>query len=587
MILPRRLIQRYRPDPTRIPAAPVEVAARSLRLGDGACASFAVSGYPAEVGPAWLEPLLAYPGRLDVSVHIEPVPAPVAADRLRRDIARNESSARADDAAGRVPDHAAEAAVEDANDLATAVARGQSRLFRVGLYLTVHVTDPADLDAAVSEVRAIAGGLLLDAQPATFRQLNGWTTAGLPLAHDSLRVRRTLDTPPLAAAFPFVSPDLATPLTGSAVLYGANTSSTSLVIWDRFAQENYNAVVLARSGAGKSYLTKLELLRSLYRGVEALVIDPENEYTRLAEAVGGTVIALGAPGTYVNPLDLDPTAPDALTRQALFLHTLVAVMLDTRLDPATAAALDRAAIAAYTRAGITSDPRTWSRPAPLLGDLAAALRDDGDPHAADLANRLDPYITGSRSGMFSHPTSHSTRGHLVVYNLRDLPEEMKPVGTLIAADAIWRTITDTGRRRKRLVVIDEGWLLLRTEAGARFCNRMAKAARKHWAGLTIVTQDAADVLASDLGRAVVNNAATHILLRQSAQAIDQVASTFGLTDGERQHLLSAPLGTGLLSTGTTRVGFQALASPTEHWLITTDPAELADVSRPGTDGTEQ
>jgi len=580
-----------RPEPAGSPglaSGNVEVEPRMLRLDGGCCTTLIVTGYPAEVGPGWLEPLLTYPGRLDVSVHVEPVPPGIAADRLKKRLARLESARRTDAERGRIEDYGVEAAADDAHDMAAALARGESRLFRVGLYLTVHATDEDDLAAEVSQVRALASSLLLDTQPASHRSMQGWVTASLPLAVDRLSMRRTIDTPALAAAFPCTSPDLIAPAGEHAVLYGTNTASSSLVVWDRFTGEldNHNAVILARSGAGKSYLAKLEILRSLYTGVQVLVVDPENEYQRLTEAVGGTYVDLGAPGVRLNPFDLsrdwdqpahDPVPEsDGLTRQALFIHTLCATLLDAPLDSGQRAALDRAVITAYNNAGVTTDVRTWARPAPLLADLANALAADTDAAARELAARLSPYTTGSYSGLFAGAATHRPNRHLTVFSLRHLPDELKAVGTLLALDAIWRTVTDPADVRPRLVTVDEGWQLLQHDAGARFVWRLAKSARRHWAGLTVITQDAGDLLSSDLGRAVVANAATQILLRQSPQAIDAITSAFGLSDGERRHVLTAERGEALLTSGANRVGFHAEASPAEHGLITTDPAELTD-----------
>jgi type IV secretory pathway VirB4 component len=488
----------------------VEVAANRLRVGDGWCRTFAVVGYPHEVGPGWLEPLAAYPGRADVSVHIEPVPAMVAADRLRRQLARLESSRRVDAAAGRLADPEVEVAAADAQELADRLARGEGRLFRVGLYLSAYAAEPAELDAACQQLQALAASLLLDARPATFRSLQGWITT-LPLGVDALRLRRTFDTAALAAAFPFACPDLAD---AGGIFYGRNLSGQGLVFWDRFAQPNHNAVILARSGAGKSYLAKLEALRSLYAGVEVAVIDPEDEYRRLADHAGGATIRLGAAGVRVNPFDLG-SGPDALTRRGLFTHTLIAVLGGQALDPGAKAALDRAVIAAYAAKGITADPRTHRRPAPILADLASALTADTDPAAQTLAGRLEPFITGTHKGLFDGPTTTRPDGHLVVFSVRDLPDELKAAGMLLVLDAIWRQVSDPAARRRRLVLVDEAWTLMRDQAGASFLFRLAKSARKHWCGLTVVTQDAADLLGSDLGQAVVANAATQILLRQA------------------------------------------------------------------------
>jgi len=596
------------PRPAAKPATPfgpdsVEVHPRALRVGDGWCRSFAVTGYPREVGRGWLEPLCAHPGRLDVALHIDPVPAEVAAERLRRQLARLESNRRADAAKGRLADPDVEVAAEDARELAAGLARGEQKLFRVALVLTVHAADEKTLEAECARVRALCASTLLDARPATWRSLQGWAST-LPLGVDALGGRRAFDTDALAASFPFASAELSA-TTG--VLYGTTASGTGLVSWDRFAQDNHNSVILARSGAGKSYLAKLEALRSLYQGIEIAVVDPEDEYRRLAETVGGAYVHLGAPGVRVNPFDLDAgpatgfggctgaggqgddplghdpgdepggaLASGPVVRRALFVHTLVAVLLGEKPDPASAAALDRGIVSAYEQAGITADPRSHARPAPLLADLAAALVADGDPTARALAARLAPYVSGTHRGLFDGPTTTRPDGHLVVFSLRDLPDELKAAGTLLTLDAIWRRVSDPAKRERRLVIVDEAWLLMAERSGAEFLFRMAKSARKHWAGLTVVTQDAADLLGSPLGQAVVANAATQILLRQAPQTIDTLAESFGLSAGERAYLLGAARGQGLLAAGVDRVAFSALASPAEDAICRTGIEQTLD-----------
>lgn len=600
----------------------VEVRPRTVRTGDGWAATLAVVGYPAQVGAGWLDPLTSWPGRLDVTVHIDPVPAPVAAARLRRQLTRLESARRITADRGHLADPALDLAAADAEDMAAGLARGEGRLFQVGLYLTVHADTEHDLDADVAAVRGIAAALLLDCVPVTWRALQGWITT-LPFGVDLLQIGRTLDTAALAAGFPFTAPDLpaADPATPGAaptgVLYGVNPATGGLVMWDRWTADNHNTVILARSGAGKSYLAKLDLLRNLHTGVHAAVIDPEDEYGRLAEHVGGTTIRLGAPGTRLNPLDLTASpgtgtvgggrtagaragrGSDALTRRALFCHTLVSVLLgaggdagtstpsSSGLDASGRAALDRAIVAAYAAAGITSDPRTWRRPAPLLADVVTALTDTAagcgarraDTAGQELAERLEPFVGGSWAGLFDGPTTTpDPADHLVVWSLQDLPDELKAAGTLLALDRIWTSIT-TGPRRRRLVVVDEAWTLMQSVHGARFLFRMAKASRKHWAGLTVITQDPADLLGTELGQAVTANAATQILLRHAPQAAPAVAKAFNLTAGERAWLTTAPRGHGLLLGGGAgdRVVFQALASVEEDQLITTDPSQLTDL----------
>ncbi|GGK36554.1 hypothetical protein GCM10010124_31520 [Pilimelia terevasa] len=567
---------------------PVEVAARHIRVADGYVATLAVTGYPAEVGPTWLAPLLSWPGRLDVAIHVDPLPAPIAADRLRKQRARYESSRRADAAKGRLGDPVVDAAAEDAADLAAQLARGVSKLFRVGIYATVHARTELELQVACQQVTAAAASTLLEVQPTTWRHLHGWTTT-LPLGHDALQQRRTMDTRALAAAFPLESPDLPAPLPGQpaddgGVLYGVNPASRGIVWWDRWTQDNYNLVVLARSGAGKSYFVKVETLRHLYDGVRVAVVDPEDEYLALADAVGGRIVRLGQAGVTVNPLDLPAgdRRPDVLTRRALFVHTLVAVLLGEQPTAAQRAALDRAVLATYRAAGITADPATHYRPAPLLADLVTQLDATGSA-GAELAARLQPWISGSAAGLFAGPSTHRTDSHLAVWSLRQCPDQQRPAATLLALDAIWQSVDyqpDPGNSRRplvrRLVVVDEAWQLLRDGEGAKFLFRLAKAGRKRNTGLTIATQDAADVLGTDLGQAVVANAATAVLLRQSPQAIDAVGDAFGLTGRERRLLLAAPRGQGLLLAGAHRTGLEVVASAAEADLASTSPDSLAD-----------
>jgi len=566
----------------------IDIGSRHVQVGGEWVSTLVITGYPREVHPGWLQPLLSHPGRIDVSVHIQPVDPVAAADKLKKQLARLESGRTSAAEHGRLADPLVEAATEDAHDLAARLARGEGRLFRLGLHIAVHASTEQHLATEVAAVRALAASLLLDAKPTTFRSLQGWTTT-LPLGLDLIGMNRIIDTAALAASFPFASPDLPPPDPTSVgapagVLIGYNLGSQGLVFWDRFALPNYNAVILGRSGAGKSFLVKLETLRSLYRGVEVAIIDPEDEYRRLAQAVGGTHIALGVEGVRINPLDLPiHTGPDgrrsapsdAVRQRSLFLHTLLSVLFDEPISAAERPVLDQAVTATYRRAGITDDPRTWTRPAPLLRDLREVLTAGGSELAAGLATRLHPFVDGSFATVFDGATTTLPDGHLLVFSLRGLAEELRSMGTLLALDVLWRRVANPVSRRPRLVVVDEAWLIMQRRVGAEYLWRMAKAFRKHWGGLTVASQDIADLLASDLGKAIVTNSATQVLLHQAPQAIDEIVRTFALSEGERQYLLAAEQGQGLISDGTQRAAFHALASRLEYQLITTDPAELA------------
>jgi type IV secretory pathway VirB4 component len=553
-----------------------EVFPRRIRTGETWCETFAVIGYPSEVSPGWLSPLLAYPGPVDVALHVEPVRNDEAVRHLRRQLARFESTRRIEAKRERLEDPQTEMAAQDAAELSRALARGDGRLFRVGLYVTVRSASEEALDQEVHRVRSLCASLLLEVRPVTFRALQGWVTT-LPLGIDGLRLRRTFDTKALAATFPFASAELES---SGGIFLGRNATTGGLVFVDRFAQENHNQVILARSGAGKSYLAKLQILRSLYTGVEVLVIDPENEYRRLAEAVGGVVIGLGEAGQRLNPLDLARAGmPEALTEQALFVHTLVSSLLG-ELSADERALLDRAILAVYEAAGIGADVRTHARPAPVLADVLANLRRDSK--ASLIADRMEPYVSGSHRTLFDGPATVRTEGHLVVFSLRSLSEELKTAGTLLALDAVWRRVS-RGERRPRIVVVDEAWWLLGTggDAGARFLQRLAKSARKHWCGLTTITQDVADVLSTDLGQAVVTNAAHQVLLGQSPQAMEALGKAFNLSAGEQSYLLTCDRGQGILAVGTERAALQVVASEAEHHLATSDPAEIAAMGAPG------
>ncbi|MFF0532683.1 PrgI family mobile element protein [Nocardia amikacinitolerans] len=575
------------------------IGTRHLEIGSDWSATLAVTGYPREVTASWLAPLLSHPGRVEVAVHIEPVDPATAATRLRRQQARLESSRMHDLGRGRLTDPQVDVAVEDAADLSARVARAEARLFRVGVYLTVHAASESELADEVAAVRALAASLLVDTCTLSYRAAQAWVTT-LPLGLDLIGVQRTFDTTALAAAFPFDSPQLPAADPAQAdrpqgILYGRDAAS-GLVFVDRFGPEahNHNLVVLGRSGAGKSYLVKTEILRALYRGIEQVTIDPEDEYRRLAESVGGTHIRLGAPGVRLNPFDLEVhtrpdgrrSAPaDALVRRKLFLHTLIQVLLGDQ-SAAQRAALDTALAGTYTAAGITDDPTTWTRPAPTLSDLRDQLDQGGTAAAVELAAGLHPYTgEGAYAGLIDGPTTTEPEGGLIVFSLRELPDELKTIGTLLVLDATWRRVSNPGQRRPRMITVDEAWLLLRQPAGAAFLFRAAKSFRKHWAGLTVATQDCADVCSTEMGRAIISNAATQILLRQAPQAIDEVATAFHLSDGEQQFLLSAARGSGLLAVGgTDRAVFGSFASHTENALITTDPSELATTT--DTDDTD-
>ena len=556
--MPARL--RPRPDSLLGPSA-LELAPDRVRLGGRLMRTYAVSGYPREVGLGWLAPLLELAGESGLSLHVEPFPAVLAARRLQTQRARFESTRRRERERGTLADLAVAAAAEDSHSLARRLARGESRLFRAGLYLTVEAPDEAGLDRAGARLEALCAAELMTLTRPSFRAQEAWRTS-LPLGLDRLGLRRTFDTEALAASFPFAAAE--PPAQEDGCFYGVTPTGAPL-LWDRFGEDNYNTVVLARSGAGKSYLAKLEALRLLYRGVQVLVVDPEEEYAPLCEAVGGAHVPLArAEALALNPLA--PGTPGAAARaERIGFLTELAELMGGPLGRGDGAVLERALRSLYEAAPPGRDP--------LLAELAPALEALGSA-GARLAARLEPFTTGSLSGLCGGARSLELREPLVCFSLRGLPERLKPVALCLCLDAIWRAL-DQGEPRRRCVLVDEAWLVVSQPGGAAFLYRLAKSARKRWCGLTTVTQDAGDLLGSELGQAIVANAASQVLLRQAPQAIERVAEAFRLTEPERRYLLTCPRGHGLFVLGDERFPLEVRASAAEHALATSDPAELA------------
>jgi type IV secretory pathway VirB4 component len=558
----KKKVKNRRPDPQQGLLGPsaLHIHADRLQVGERWQRSFAVAGYPREVGYGWLARLLHALPDLDVSLHVEPFPTNLAAQRLQKQRARFESTRRLELERGSLTDLGVAAAAEDAHQLASRLARGESRLYRAGLYLTITAESEDELRHASERVRSLCASQLLSCIPTSFRTVDGWL-AGLPLGLDQLRLRRTFDTQALAASFPFAASE--PPLEDDGCFYGLAESGAP-VIYDRFNRDNYNTVILAQTGAGKSYLAKLEALRLLYRNVQVFIVDPEDEYRRLCQHVGGAHLPLAGPDAVtLNPLDLPERTPEAIAERIVFLTELVE-LLAGGLTGAELATLDQAATSTYQQ-----------HDTPLLRDLADQLTTSGS-HGRRLAERLAPYTTGSLSALFAAPTSVHPDGPLVCFSLRGLSDRLKPVALLLCLDAIWRSLD--GPLRRRCVLVDEAWLLMREPAGAGFLYRLAKSARKRWCGLTTITQDAGDLLATELGLSIIANASSHILLRQAPQAIERIQQAFRLTDGEARYLLACPSGSGLFIVGDHRFRLRVTASPAEHGWVTTNPAELASAN---------
>ena len=555
----------------------VEVDGRASRI-------LVLSDYPRSVTPNWLAPLLDGEYPIDFSLHIQPVPSDIAARALDLKLVRFESSRRLRARAGRLASSEAEIAYDDTERLRIALERGDQRVFQASAYMRVYGQTPTLLDEAARHAELALGAQLAAARPALFEMLPGLLSC-LPAGQDYLRRLRNMDTSSLATLMPFASSQAGD---REGILVGLQRPGGGPVILDLFGRENANSVVFAQSGAGKSYANKLDALRALLAGIHYTVIDPENEYEPLARAVDGQIVRVsGASSQHINPFDLPRrrTAPepeadraagdedlDPLAAQVLSVQGLLALMLEDDGRPPgqrERGVLDRAIYRAYAAAGIERDPGTHDREPPVLSDLIALLEEDGDPQG--LATSLQRYAGGSLGSMFSERTTISLDSPFVVFDTQHLEEELRPLATYLIAQHIWREVR--GELRRRLLLIDEAWTLLRYPAGAAFIERMARQARKHGLGLIVISQDVSDFLASAAGEVVLANSARKLLMRQDSSVIDLVASTFRLSRLESDFLVSCPRGSGLLILGSEHVPVEILASEFEHSLISTDPQE--------------
>jgi type IV secretory pathway VirB4 component len=566
------------------PAA-VEVTRDHLRLEYQYARALVVVGYPRTVAPGWLTPLLEFELPIEVSLHVHPLETASIVKLLSHKLVQLQSSRLVDLRSGRLADPEREVAFEDAERLRDALQRGEERVFSVSLYVLLRASSPRVLDDLTRRVETTLDGMLAHSRVAILEQERAFR-ACLPAARDELLTYRNLDTSSLVTTFPFTSSSLSME---RGVLYGVATRSQSPVIIDPFdaSLENANLAVFAMAGAGKSYFVKLMALRNLLAGVDFLVVDPENEYGGVCRAAGGQFVRLASTSTHhLNPFDLPPPGTaaadgvDGLAEQVTAVVGLMNVMLSERgasLNPYERSMLDRAAYQAYASVGIGPDPATHARPAPLLADLQVALQAVDNEVAAGLAARLRRYVSGSLAGgLFGGPTNVALNRRLVVFNIQMLEDELRPVAMHLIANFVWNRVRR--ERRPRLLVIDEAWSLLRYAEGGDFVSAMARRARKYYLGLVTITQDVADFLRSEHGRAVLVNAAMKLLLKQDATTVDAVSDAFQLTVEERQYLLGANKGEGLLFARGARLPLTIEASPAEHRLATTAPRELAEMA---------
>lgn len=533
-----------------------------------------VAAYPRFVGMNWLSALINFDSSLNVSMYVYPADGKQILDDLRRKIAEMEAEISTDVQRGRVVNPGTQAKLEDALNLQADLAKGEERFFQFGLYITISADSVEELNRINKNLEASLGALMIISKKATLQMEEGFTT-NLPICSDKLSITRNMDTTSLATTFPFVSSDLSD---DKGVMYGINQHNGSLVIFDRFSMPNYNSVVFATAGAGKSYMIKLEALRSLMLGTDIIVIDPENEYKSLCEAVGGQYIAFGYnEPSKINPFDLGIGEEDeeekrnALNDKILSLHKLLKVMLG-EMTPVEESILDRAVVEAYKAKGITPDTETQKNDPPLLEDLYKALIGKEEKEAANLAARLEKYIKGSFAGIFNQKTTVNLDNKFVVFGIRNLEDSLRPVAMQIILDYIWNTIRK--ELRKRILIVDEAWYLMQYQDSAAFLRGIVKRSRKYFLGVTTITQDVDDFLETPYGKEIVTNSSIQILLKQHSAAIDKVGEVFYLSEGEKQLLLAANKGEGIFFAGQNHVAIQVISSKDEHGLITSNPEEL-------------
>lgn len=589
-----------------IAPASIEFSSTLFKIGTRYARTYYVYGYPRQIYTGWISSMVNLDEIIDLSIFIYPVESQVVLDNLRKKVAQLEAGLQMDAEKGKVRDPGKQANIQDAEELRDKLQVGEERFFRFGLYFTVYGNSDEELEFVCHKVESVLAQQLIYSKPASAQQEQGLNST-LPQFTDQLQIRRNMNTGAISTSFPFTSADLTQE---NGILYGINMHNSGLVIFDRFSLENGNSVVFAKSGAGKSFTVKLEALRSMMFGTEVFIIDPENEYQRMCEAVGGAYVRLSLnSNTRINPFDLPHVSEaeegdNALRSNLITLHGLLRLMMGgaqaqmanvaggpmmPTMTPVEEADLDAALIETYAKAGITNDPLTHNSPSPTISDLYDTLLHMGGT-GPQLAQRLRKYTSGTFAGIFSQQSNIDINNALVVFNVRDLEDELRPVAMYIVLNYIWnKTKSD---QKKRILVVDEAWQLMKYEDSANFLFSLAKRARKYNLGITTITQDVEDFMGSRMGRAIVANASMQILLKQSPSAVDVLSNVFKLTSEEKKRLSQFPVGQGLFFAGQSHVHIQIAASPTETELINTDPKQLAvqeqvDLSQTGYNNTVQ
>ncbi|MEK7534989.1 MAG: DUF87 domain-containing protein [Patescibacteria group bacterium] len=557
-----------------ISPAGMSISPSYLQIGSFYARTMFVFTYPRYLYSGWLSPVYNFDATIDVSMFIYPLESALVMNQLRRKTTQLQSSLQIEQEKGLVRNPELETAIGDVEELRDTLQKGETRLFQYSLYFTIYAKTPEDLQTLTKQIETTLGGMLVYSKPALLQMEEGFSTT-MPLAYDELQIVRNLDTDSLSTTFPFSSQDLSH---HDGVLYGINLHNSSLVLFDRFQMENANQVVFAKSGAGKSYSIKLEALRTLMLGAEVIVVDPEREYETLSQTIGGTYIDISLNSAQkINPFDLPKyvsadsaeAGEDVLRTTIAGLHGLISLMAGG-LNAEEDALLDKALYETYAMKDISIDPATQNNPPPLLTDLVGVL--SNMTGAEQLVNRLVKFSEGSFSNLFDSPTNIDLTNKFTVFSIRNMEDELRPLAMYLVLNYIWARVK--GQLKKRLLIIDEAWWMMRYEDTAKFLNAMTKRARKYFLGVTVISQDVEDFIDNAYGKAIVSNSATQLLLGQSPTAVDKLASVFKLTDGEKQFLQTADVGQGLLVAGVDRAAIQIIASYTEDQFITTNPEQI-------------
>ena len=531
------------------------------------------SAYPRFVSAGWLEQIINFNSSLDVSFFIYPIEIKGMLDDLRHKIAEMEAELATDIERGKIVDPFTTSKLEDAQGLQEELVKGSEHIFEFAFYITIKAANLEQLNQISKLVVSTLSALPVTVKHATLDMSNAFITS-LPLAVDNLSITRNMDTTALATTFPFTSTELSS---DTGILYGINPQNDSFIIFDRFSLENSNMTIFATSGAGKSYLVKLESVRYLMLGTEIIIIDPENEYQTLSDAVGGQYIEFSYDSkSKINPFDLSQIREKGVNQLGIKILSLLSLLkiITGDISAQQEALLDRAINEAYRAKGITQDPDTQDREPPLMEDLYKALVGLETEPALDLAARLEKYVKGSFVGIFDQQTNIDINNSFTAFGIKNLEDALRPIAMFMILDYIWTRIRYD--LKPRILIVDEAWHMMRYETSAQFLFSIAKRARKYYLGLTTITQDVEDFLSRDIGRAVVNNSALRVLLKQSPAAIDRVSEVFYLSQGEQQLLLGANIGEGIFFAGPNHSPIHIVASPEEHQLITTNPKEILE-----------